>query len=457
MPSRGCKNLSVTRVGTTGVPAPAHASCLHRNPPATPARSTRTVARCWSRSADSSPRWRSPRWSRRAACCSPGTSRSPAGSSRTARRRSTPSSVACRASASTSTILVLGPVLVALTWRRCRAVAIAIAAATLARPLLEFTLKELVDRPRPDLGRLVNGVGPSFPSGHVMAAVALWGLLPIVVGLFTTSRRIWWASVGRLRDDHRAGRGQPGVPRCPLVLGRLRRPAARARSSCSGSRRSSPRSTGGTAAGSTVERSAGKDWRRRGVPTTADEVRARRAAPERHERSREVSVALQETMRPGVVTLADASATDPDVVGSKAAALAAAMQRRAPRAPRVRHHDAGPATTRTGSTARPASHWDELSEHGARRAGRAVVVAGRRTRVESSMAGRFASVVGVTGWDAFVAAVEAVVASAADSDRGARSRDADPDGRARAAAARAARRRRAVRRGPGHRADATGG
>jgi undecaprenyl-diphosphatase len=97
--------------------------------------------------------------------------------------------------ASTSTILVLGPVLVALTWRRCRAVALAIAVATLARPLLEFTLKELVDRPRPDLGRLVNGVGPSFPSGHVMAAVALWGLLPIVVGLFTTSRRLWWASV----------------------------------------------------------------------------------------------------------------------------------------------------------------------------------------------------------------------------------------------------------------------
>jgi undecaprenyl-diphosphatase len=96
--------------------------------------------------------------------------------------------------ASTTTIFVLGPLLVILTWHRCRAVAIAIAVATLARPLLEFTLKEIVDRPRPDLGRLVNGMGPSFPSGHVMAAVALWGLLPIVVGLFTRNRRIWWAS-----------------------------------------------------------------------------------------------------------------------------------------------------------------------------------------------------------------------------------------------------------------------
>jgi undecaprenyl-diphosphatase len=97
--------------------------------------------------------------------------------------------------ASTSTVLVLGTALVALTWRRCRAVAIAIAVATVTRPLLEFTLKELVDRSRPDLGRLVAGNGPSFPSGHVMAAVALWGLLPIVVGLFTRSRRLWWASV----------------------------------------------------------------------------------------------------------------------------------------------------------------------------------------------------------------------------------------------------------------------
>jgi undecaprenyl-diphosphatase len=97
--------------------------------------------------------------------------------------------------ASTSTIFVLGPLLVLITWRRCRAVAIAVAVATLARPLLETVLKQLVDRPRPDLGRLVNGIGPSFPSGHVMAAVALWGLLPIVVGLFTRSRRLWWASV----------------------------------------------------------------------------------------------------------------------------------------------------------------------------------------------------------------------------------------------------------------------
>ena len=90
---------------------------------------------------------------------------------------------------------MLGPLLFALAWPRCQAVAIAVAAATVARPLLEFTLKEVVNRDRPDLSRMVDGTGFSFPSGHVMAAVALWGLLPVVVGLYTRRRALWWASV----------------------------------------------------------------------------------------------------------------------------------------------------------------------------------------------------------------------------------------------------------------------
>ena len=60
--------------------------------------------------------------------------------------------------------------------------------------MLEFTLKAVVGRDRPDLERLVAGNGPSFPSGHVMAAVALWGLVPLVVALYSPDRRVWWAS-----------------------------------------------------------------------------------------------------------------------------------------------------------------------------------------------------------------------------------------------------------------------
>jgi len=86
--------------------------------------------------------------------------------------------------------ILLVPVLL-----RCRSLGLALLAATVARPLLEWMLKGLIDRPRPDLERLVEGTGPSFPSGHVMAAVALWGLLPPIVALVTHRRRWWWASV----------------------------------------------------------------------------------------------------------------------------------------------------------------------------------------------------------------------------------------------------------------------
>jgi len=96
---------------------------------------------------------------------------------------------------STRTVFPLGCLLAALAWRRCRAVGVVVLLAMLSRPLLEFTLKASVGRDRPNISRLVAGNGPSFPSGHVMAAVALWGLVPLVVALYTRNRRVWWATV----------------------------------------------------------------------------------------------------------------------------------------------------------------------------------------------------------------------------------------------------------------------
>lgn len=95
----------------------------------------------------------------------------------------------------TATVAVGLVVLLTLAWRRCRSLALVLLAATLARPVLEWVLKAGIDRSRPDLDQLVSGHGPSFPSGHVMAAMALWGLLPSVVALLTHRRRLWWASV----------------------------------------------------------------------------------------------------------------------------------------------------------------------------------------------------------------------------------------------------------------------
>ncbi len=92
-------------------------------------------------------------------------------------------------------VAAVAVLLLLLVWHECRPLAWTLLAATAARPLLEWTLKELVDRPRPDIDRLVAGNGPSFPSGHVMAAIAIWGLLPPVVALLNGRRSAWWWSV----------------------------------------------------------------------------------------------------------------------------------------------------------------------------------------------------------------------------------------------------------------------
>jgi undecaprenyl-diphosphatase len=96
---------------------------------------------------------------------------------------------------SSKVVYTLGPLLGLAALVRCRTVGVMVLAVTALRPLVEFTMKALVDRPRPNIDRMVAGVGPSFPCGHVMAAAALWGMVPIVVSLYTSSRRVWRASV----------------------------------------------------------------------------------------------------------------------------------------------------------------------------------------------------------------------------------------------------------------------
>ena len=86
-------------------------------------------------------------------------------------------------------------VVVAWTLPRCRTFALTLSVAVLLRSPLEFMLKQLIDRDRPDFHRLVDGTGPSHPSGHVLAAVALWGLLPPLISILVRSRALWWVSV----------------------------------------------------------------------------------------------------------------------------------------------------------------------------------------------------------------------------------------------------------------------
>src|SRR3546814_6291406 len=61
-------------------------------------------------------------------------------------------------------VVAVAGLLLLLVWHECRPLAWTLLAATAARTLLEWTLKELVDRPRPNIDSHVAGHGPTFPS-----------------------------------------------------------------------------------------------------------------------------------------------------------------------------------------------------------------------------------------------------------------------------------------------------
>ena len=94
---------------------------------------------------------------------------------------------------STPVVFAVSLAAAALSWRRCRPLAIAILVIAFARPLAEFGMKELVNRDRPVGDRLVTGRGYSFPSGHPLATAASWGMLPLVAALYITRRVLWWS------------------------------------------------------------------------------------------------------------------------------------------------------------------------------------------------------------------------------------------------------------------------
>jgi len=93
---------------------------------------------------------------------------------------------------STPVVLAAGAASVALAARRCRSVALVMLVTVAARPPVEWLLKELVGRPRPSGARLVAGTGFSYPSGHVLAAAATWGFVPVIAGLYVRRRWLWW-------------------------------------------------------------------------------------------------------------------------------------------------------------------------------------------------------------------------------------------------------------------------
>lgn len=93
-------------------------------------------------------------------------------------------------------IFPLAIIMASFVWRHCRVLAGAILGAAAVRPGLEFVLKAVIDRQRPTIDPIGEFHGPSHPSGHPMAALSFWGLMPAVVALYHGSRRHWWEVTG---------------------------------------------------------------------------------------------------------------------------------------------------------------------------------------------------------------------------------------------------------------------
>jgi undecaprenyl-diphosphatase len=97
---------------------------------------------------------------------------------------------------STPVVLGAGAIGVLAAARRCRALALVMLVTIASRPAVEWLVKDLVGRPRPTGARLVAGTGFSYPSGHVLAAAATWGFVPVVAALYIHRRWLWWALAG---------------------------------------------------------------------------------------------------------------------------------------------------------------------------------------------------------------------------------------------------------------------
>ncbi len=89
--------------------------------------------------------------------------------------------------------VAVGAIAVVALWRRCRASALTLVALIAAALATDIGLKILVNRPRPS-DPAVSAQFGSFPSGHTISATVIFGLLPLLIWLFTN--RILFLRIG---------------------------------------------------------------------------------------------------------------------------------------------------------------------------------------------------------------------------------------------------------------------
>ena len=80
--------------------------------------------------------------------------------------------------------VAVGVVAAAVLWPRCRASAFTLGSLVTAALTVDILLKVVVDRPRPPNPAVDTELG-SFPSGHVIHAVVIFGLVPFLLWILT--------------------------------------------------------------------------------------------------------------------------------------------------------------------------------------------------------------------------------------------------------------------------------
>ena len=83
--------------------------------------------------------------------------------------------------------IAVGVVAVILLWRRCRASALTLGILIAAALTADIVLKVVVDRARPPNPAVGTQLG-SFPSGHVIHAVVIFGVVPFLLSVLTNRR-----------------------------------------------------------------------------------------------------------------------------------------------------------------------------------------------------------------------------------------------------------------------------
>jgi undecaprenyl-diphosphatase len=89
------------------------------------------------------------------------------------------------------TIAAVAVGLLVWSWvtKRQQTFVLIIVVAAVLNPVFEIGFKEVVDRVRPAADQLLPGNGPSFPSGHVVAGVGFYGLLPLLA--WEATGKVW--------------------------------------------------------------------------------------------------------------------------------------------------------------------------------------------------------------------------------------------------------------------------